>query len=182
MKVAALLGNVTPHRQLLSAIRWLLDNGFPERPDARVISLAGKRLAFGSGRPGYQDDGAAIIRELIAANAVIVATPVYDGVVSDSLSNLLYHLPVEAVASKPIGIIAIGGTHDHFVGIDRHLRNVLVWWDALIMPASVHLEATDMASGKPTTSAERRLRALANSVIQLVKAGQGEETFSPAGI
>jgi hypothetical protein len=39
-----------------------------------------------------------------------------------------------------------------------------------------------MASGKPTTSAEQRLRALANSVIQLVKAGQGEETFSPAGI
>jgi FMN reductase len=179
MKVAALLGNLTPHRQLLSAIGWLLDNGFPERPDARVISLAEKRLAFGSGRPGYQDDRAAIICELSAADAVILATPVYGGVVSDSLSSLLYHLPAQAIASKPIGIIAIGGTHDHFVGIDWHLRTVLVWWDALIVPASVHLEAGDMASGKPTTSAERRLKALGTSIIQLVNAEQ--ETFSPAG-
>lgn len=182
MKVAALLGNITPHRQLLSAIRWLLDNGFPERVDAQVLSLAEKRLPFGSVKPGYQDDGAAIICALTAANAVILATPVYQGGVSDSLSNLLYHLPVEAVASKPIGIIAIGGTHDHFVAMDWHLRNVLVWWDALIVPASVHLEARDMASGKPTSSAEQRLRMLVNSVIQLAKAGHGQETVSPTGI
>jgi FMN reductase len=182
MKIAALLGNVSPHRQLLSAIRWLLDYGFPERADARVISLAEKRLAFGSGKPGYQDDSAAIGCELIAAKAVILATPVYDGVVSDSLSNLLYHLPVEAIASKPIGIIAIGGTHEHFVGIDWHLRNVLVWWDTLIVPASVHLDAADMASGKPTTRAEQRLRGLAKSVISLVRAGLGQGTFSPARI
>src|SRR5215472_7983588 len=108
MKVAALLGNVTPHRQLLSAIRWLLDNCFPERAEARVISLAEKRLAFGRGKPGYQDDSAAIIAELIAAEAVILATPVYEGVVSDSLVSLLYRLPIEAVASKPIGIVALG--------------------------------------------------------------------------
>jgi NAD(P)H-dependent FMN reductase len=182
MKVAALLGNVTTHRQLLSAIGWLLDNGLPERADARVISLAEKRLAFGSGKPGYQDDRAAIIGELIAANVVILATPIYDGLVSDSLANLLYHLPVEAVAAKPIGIVAIGGTHDHFVGVDRQLRSVLLWWDALIVPASVHLAAADMASGEPTTSAGQRLMALGNSLIQLVKAGQGRETFSPAGI
>jgi NAD(P)H-dependent FMN reductase len=180
MRVAALLGNVTPHRQLLSAIRWLLDNGFPERVDARVLSLAEKRLAFGCGKPAYQDDSAAIICELTAANAVILGTPVYEAGVSDSLSNLLYHLPVAAVASKPIGIIAIGGTHDHFVGIDWHLRNVLVWWDALIVPASIHLEAGDMASGKPTTRAEQRLRVLVNSVIQLARAGQ--ETPSLARI
>jgi FMN reductase len=182
MKVAALLGNVTPHRQLLSATRWLLDHGFPERVDAGVISLADKRLASGRGKPGYQDDSAAIIRKLTAADAVILATPVYEQGISDSLSNLLYHLPVEAVASKPIGIIVIGGTHDQFVGIDWHLRNVLVWWDALIVPASVHLEAGDMASGRPSTGAEQRLRVLVNSVIQLAKAGQGPDTLSPAGI
>ena len=80
MRVATLLGNVTPHCQLLSAIRWLLDNGFPERVDARVLSLAEERPAFGSSKQGYQDGSAAILCELMAANAVILATPVYEGV------------------------------------------------------------------------------------------------------
>ena len=139
-KLLAIVGSVTPPGRLLSATRWLLDSAGASRKDLEVelINLADKKVAFADGRPPeqYNDDTAAIIERVRAADGVIFASPVYRGSFTGALKNLLDHLPLESLAGKPVGIIAMGATQHHFLGVDWHLRDVLAWFGALLVPTS----------------------------------------------
>jgi FMN reductase len=181
MKVVAVLGNVTPHRGLLSALRWFLDNALPAEAHTEVIDLSEKQLKFGSRKPKFRDDTAEVLARLRDADALVFATPAYQGGLGDPLTTLLYNLPLEAVASKPVGIMAVGGTPDDFYAADWHLRSVLVWTDAFIVPASVHLRAPNSQPKTPAESERQELKQLANWVAELANAGHDEETISIKG-
>lgn len=167
----AIVGSVTPPGRLLSATRWLLDSASASRKDLEVelINLADKKVAFADGRPPeqYKDDTAAIIESVRAANGVIIASPVYRGSFTGALKNLLDHLPVESLAGKPVGIIAMGATQHHFLGVDWHLRDVLAWFGALLVPTSVYLASADFVEGQLTENAKQDLTDLADAVIKL---------------
>lgn len=98
--------------------------------EVELINLADKKVAFADGRPPdqYNDDTAAIIESVRAAKGVIVASPVYRGSFTGALKNVLDHLPVESLAGKPVGIVAMGATQHHYLGVDWHLRDVLAWF------------------------------------------------------
>ena len=82
-KLLAIVGSVTPPGRLDNATRWLLDTARSSRADLEVelINLADKKIAFADGRPPeqYQDDTAAIVNSVRAADGVIIASPVYRG-------------------------------------------------------------------------------------------------------
>ena len=86
--------------------------------------------SFADGRPPeqYGDDTASIVARVGAADAVILASPVYRGSFTGALKNLLDHLPVDALAGKPVGIVAMGASAHHYLGVDWHLRDVLAWF------------------------------------------------------
>jgi NAD(P)H-dependent FMN reductase len=170
MKVVAVLGNVTPHRGLVSTMRWFLDKALPAEAHPELVDLSGKQLKFGSRKPGFRDDSAEVLAQLRDADALIFATPAYQGGLGDSLTTLLHRLPLEAVASKPVGIIAVGGTPDDFYAADWHLRSVLVWTDAFIVPASVHVRAPNSLPKTLLESERKELKQLANWVAELANA------------
>jgi FMN reductase len=170
-KLLAIVGSVTPPGRLLNATRWLLDNAHESRADLEVelINLADKKIAFADGRPPgqYRDDTAAIIESVRAADGVIFASPVYRGSFTGALKNLLDHLPLESLAGKPVGIVAMGATQHHFLGVDWHLRDVLAWFGALLVPTSVYLASADFVDGQLTGNAQQDLEDLASAVIKL---------------
>jgi len=170
-RLLAIVGSVTPPGRLLNATRWLLDSTSAARKDVEVelINLADKKIAFADGRPPeqYNDDTAAIIASVRAADGVIFASPVYRGSFTGALKNLLDHLPIESLAAKPIGIVAMGATQHHFLGVDWHLRDVLAWFGALIVPTSVYLVSADFANGELSESAKQDLKDLADAVVKL---------------
>ncbi len=170
-RLLAIVGSVTPPGRLLSATRWLLDSTSASRKDVEVelINLADKKVAFVDGRPPeqYNDDTAAIIASVRAADGVIFASPVYRGSFTGALKNLLDHLPIESLAAKPIGIVAMGATQHHFLGVDWHLRDVLAWFGALVVPTSVYLVSADFVNGELTESAKQDLKDLADAVVKL---------------
>jgi FMN reductase len=178
-RLLAIVGSVTPPGRLLSATRWLLDAALASREDLQVglINLADKKVAFADGRPAeqYQDDTAGIIEHVRTANGVVFASPVYRGSFTGALKNLLDHLPIESLAGKPVGIVAMGATQHHFLGVDWHLRDVLAWFGALVVPVSVYLESADFVAGQLTESARQDLKDLAEAVIKL------KEVAPPAG-
>ena len=49
---------------------------------------------------------------------IILASPVYRGSFTAALKNLLDHLPIEPLAAKPVGIVAMGATSHHYLGMD----------------------------------------------------------------
>jgi FMN reductase len=170
-KLLAIVGSVTPPGRLLNATKWLLDTARVSHSDLEIelVNLADKKVAFADGRPAEQlgDDTAAIIASVRASNGVVIASPVYRGSFTGALKNLLDHFPVESLAGKPVGIIAMGATQHHFLGVDWHLRDVLAWFGALIVPTSVYLASADFVDGQLTDSAKHDLTALADAVIKL---------------
>jgi FMN reductase len=140
--------------------------------EVELANLADKRIAFADGRPPeqYGDDTAAIVESVRGADGVVIATPVYRGSITGALKNLLDHLPVESLAAKPVGIIAMGATHHHFLGADWHLRDILVWFGAIVVPTSVYLVSADFAGGEIAETARQDLKDLANAVIKLTAA------------
>ena len=69
---------------------------------------------------------AAAVRAVIAADAVVVATPIYKASYSGLLKVFLDLLPQSALAGKVVLPLATGGTVAHLLAIDYGLRPVLV--------------------------------------------------------
>ena len=180
-KLLAIVGSVTPPGRLLNATKGLLDTARSAHAglETELINLADKKIAFADGRPAKQlgDDTAGIIGSVRSADGLVIACPVYRGSFTGSLKNLLDHLPIEALAGKPVGIIAMGATQHHFLGVDWHLRDVLAWFGALTLPTSVYLAATDFVDGQLTDSAKQDLAALADAVIRLKDVAPAKGTF-----
>lgn len=181
MKLLAIVGSVTPPGRLLSATRWLLDSTLATHQgmDAELIDLAEKRIAFADGRPPeqYHDDTAGVVRSVQTSDGIIIASPVYRGSITGALKNLLDHLPVESLAAKPIGIIAMGATTHHFLGVDWHLRDILAWFGAMTVPTSVYLASADFVAGELSESARQDLKDLVDGVIRLTRNAPPTGTF-----
>ncbi len=180
MKLVAIVGSVTAPGRLIRAITQLLDDtrAAHDGVETQLIDLADLRIAFADGRPPeqYQDDTAAVVRSVREAEAVILASPVYRGSITGALKNLLDHLPPEAL-SKPVGIVAMGATLHHFLGADRHLRDILSWFGAIVVPVSVYLVSSDFAEGKLSDEARQELSELADAALKLVQVAPAPGKF-----
>ncbi|MGE0057488.1 MAG: NADPH-dependent FMN reductase [Dehalococcoidia bacterium] len=176
-RIAAVIGSVTPPGRLNGAVTAAIERAAAAGHDVDVIDLAAVTLDFADGRPpaDHKDDSARVIEALRNAEAVVLASPVYRGSYTGALKNLLDLLPVEALQSKPVAIIAMGATTHHYLGVDFHLRDVLTWFGALVAPTSVYLSSADFSEGKPSADAAQRLDQLVRTVAALAGATAGIE-------
>jgi FMN reductase len=127
------------------------------------------RLGFADGRPPEQldDDTGRLVAEVQAAEAVILATPIYRATLTGALKNALDLLPVEALKDKPVGIVSMGATLHHFLGAESHLRDILAWFGALTAPNAVYLSSSDFESGALKQEAANRLDELVAALVRL---------------
>lgn len=172
-RLVAIVGSVTPPGRLRRAVdeaaERLQGRG---GADAQVIDLAEVTLGFADGRPpeAFGDDSAATVEAIASADAVLLATPVYRGSFTGSLKNLIDLTPIEALRGKPTAIVAMGATTHHFLGADRHLRDVLTFFGALVTPVSVYLSSADFVNGAPSPEASADLDLLLDNVVGFVSA------------
>ncbi len=74
----------------------------------------------------FGDAGIVAAREAIAqADAIVVATPIYQASFSGALKAFLDLLPQTALTGKPVLPLAVGGSQSHMLAIDYALRPVL---------------------------------------------------------
>jgi len=170
-KLTAVLGSVTPPGRLLKALVTFTEAAKTADPtlEVDIVNLADVRIAFADGRApdAYGDDTSAVVNRVAAADMVVLASPVYRASFSGALKNLLDHLPVEALMGKPCGIIAMGATTHHFLGVEWHLRDVLTWFGAIVPPTGVYLSSADFVEGNLADSAIADLGALADALLRL---------------
>ncbi|MGO9604136.1 MAG: NADPH-dependent FMN reductase [Candidatus Binataceae bacterium] len=182
-KLVAIIGSVTPPGRLSGAIVSTLDalRAADNQIETSIINLADQKIAFADGRPPeqYGDDTAAVVRKVRDADAVIIASPVYRGSFTGALKNLLDQLPIEALLGKPVGIVAMGATNHHYLGVDWHLRDVLAWFGAFVIPSSVYLSSADFTDGKLSENAQNDLLALANAAVRAAGLSNRAELIGP---
>src|SRR6185312_6036944 len=175
-RIAAILGSVTPPGRLFGAISQAVARTPAARCDIELFDLADLQIGF-VGRPAGDPanaDASRIIEAITAADAVLFAAPVYRASFSGALKNLLDLLPAEALASKPCGIVAMGATPHHFLGVDSHLRDVLSWFGALTAPVSVYLTNADFTGGELSEAAATSLVQLVATLALLASATGGQ--------
>jgi FMN reductase len=170
LRITCVLGSATPPGRLRRALSEALDRAASSgAAELELIDLAERRIAFADGRPldALDDDTESVVTALAHADAVVLATPVYRGSMTGTLKNLLDQVPVDVLREKPTAIVAMGGSDHHFLGVERHLRDVLAFFGAHSLPNAAYLSGREFADGAPSERAERELDALLASAIAL---------------
>jgi FMN reductase len=167
-----LLGSTTPPGRLHRALEGAIG-----RADlaADLIDLGTLDLGFADGTPAadLDDDTATTIAAIDSAGAVILATPIYRGSLTGSLKNLLDLTPVPALQGKVVGIVAMGASDHHYLGAERHLRDVLAFFGAVVMPVAVYLNGADFTDGVPGGRAATLLDQLFAATVATAAALDG---------
>jgi FMN reductase len=160
--IATIIGSATPPGRLRRAVAEALDRS----PAAtELFDLAEHPLPFAGA--GLVE--APVLAAIAAADAILLATPVYRGTYTGVLKNLLDLLPVEALHGKAVAIVAMGATDHHYLGSDWHLRDVLAWFGALVAPTSAYLTSRDFEDGVPGERATSELDALLAGLVALAE-------------
>ncbi len=181
--ITAVLGSVTPPGRLRRAVEEALERRAAQgdvRP--RLIDLAEHRIAFADGRPldALADDTAEVVGAIERADAVLLATPIYRGSFTGALKNLLDHVPVPALRDTPVAIVAMGGSDHHYLGAERHLRDVLSFFGAHPLPTAAYLSAHDFADGVPVERARQELDELLGALVVLTRALRDAPPLGPS--
>ena len=180
--LTAVLGSGTPPGRLRRALHESLQRLDPSLATPHLIDLADVRVAFADGRPpaDLADDTGAVIDAVAGAEGVVLATPIYRGSLTGALKNLLDQVPIAALRDTPVGIVAMGGSPHHYLGAERHLRDVLAFFGAFTLPTAVYLTARDFADGVPGERAAAELDALLAATSWLARARRGAPPIGPA--
>ena len=167
-----ILGSVTKPGRLRRALAAAID-AFPAA-EAKLYDLGEHTVSFADGGDpdSFGDDTGALVAAIADADAVVFATPVYRGSLSGSLKNLIDQTPLAALAGKPVGIVAMGASDHHYLGVERHLRDILAFFGARQAPLAVYITSADFdaASGEPGERATEALTALLAELTRSVAA------------
>ena len=184
MRLTLVIGAATKPGRLANALSILREDlqENDSRLEMEVVDLHASRLEMCDGRPddAYRPETQAAVSAIGHADAVLLASPVYRASYPGVLKNLLDLLPVDALRDKPVGIVAMGGSAHHYLGVDWQLRAVLSWFGALAMPTSVYLTSSDFEDGRLQNIQQREaLAALAKACVDVADR-MGERGFGPA--
>jgi FMN reductase len=170
IQLTAVVGSVTLPGRLRRAVDEALARA--DGTHTELIDLAERQIPFADGRPATAlgGDTAAVIAALGGADAVLLATPVYRGSLTGALKNLLDHVPVAALQGTPVALVAMGASDHHYLGAERHLRDVLAFFGAHPLPTAVYLSSRDFTDGQPSQRAEDALDAVISSAVTLAGA------------
>ncbi len=176
------LGSAQPPGRLRLALAEAVERSRAGGEAVELLDLAEKRVGFADGGDpaALDDDTAAVLESVAAAEPLVFATPTYRGSMTAALKNLFDLLPVPALAGKPVGLVAMGSSDHHYLGPDRHLRDVLAFFGALVLPVSVYLSPADFPDGEPGERAAAQLDELLAAAFALARATATAAPLGPA--
>jgi FMN reductase len=169
-RLLIIVGAATPPGRLATAVAYAAASA--EGIAVDILSLAETKVEICDGRAldQYDEPTRRAVGQIADAAAVLIAAPVYRASYPGVLKNLLDNTPVEALQAKPVGIVAMGGSPHHFLGVDWQLREVLTWFGALVAPASVYITGGDFKDGQFVSDGARAdLTALVATLAALAR-------------
>ena len=102
------------------------------------------------------------VARLLAADALVVATPIYKGSYTGLFKHLIDLLDPSSLLRKPILIAATGGGDRHALAVEHQLRPLFAFFEARVLATAVHVSDRDFTEGQLTGAAanERLARAV----------------------
>jgi FMN reductase len=166
--VTALLGisgSVGSGRRTTALVRAVLESAVAADPAlvADVVELQQVALPVCDGRPpdAYGPAADEVIRQIRAADGLVIGTPVYRASFSAVLKNLLDLVPADVMAGKPATVVVTGGSRDHYLVGDYALRPVLAALRVHVLPTALYADPPSMPDGVVGTELAELVRAAA---------------------
>ncbi|KAF3999621.1 NAD(P)H-dependent oxidoreductase [Glaciimonas immobilis] len=135
-----------------------------------IINLRDHDVQFCDGRNPEEYEGVTqeIIKKIQAADGLLVATPMYRGSYTGILKNIFDIIPNDALAGKPVGLIATAASDHHYLALEHELKPLLGFFHAFVLPGSVYIN-NDHYSEKTLIDVGiiDRLRQLGEGVVRL---------------
>lgn len=170
MKILGISGSPSSASKTLLAVEIAIEHArsYPD-VDAEVLNLRDHDVVFSDGRDPatYEGDTRAVIDRVVAADALIVGTPMYRGGYTGRLKNLFDVLPNDALEGKPVGLVATGGTDHHYLAIEHELKPLVGFFRAYAVPGAVYANNGHFSEGRLVDDELRdRLRRLSGTVVE----------------
>lgn len=171
-KIMMVVGAATPPGRLSAAVAFAAESARAAGAEADVLNLAETVLDVCDGKAddAYGPATRDAVGRMIAADAVLFGAPVYRASYPGVLKNLLDLAPVHALQAKPVGILAMGGSPHHYLGVESQMKDVLQWFGALVTPTNCYVTGSDFKDGQLASEGARKdLAALVGTLIMLSK-------------
>lgn len=142
-KLLLIYGSPTPPGRIASTLDFIKKE-VDERQPSNIVEILTPSI-YKSSSLLYWDEAAK--KKVEEADAIIVASPVFRASLPAILKQLLDELPVSALRSKPVSLIAVGNIAEHYLGVERHFTDILSWFGSLYVPATCYITAPSLNNG-----------------------------------
>jgi len=161
-KLLLIYGSPTPPARTASLLDYLEKEVDESYPNIGVTYVQPSQFESSSLLYWKESD----LKKVEEADAIVIASPVYRASVPAILKQLFDEVPVRALRSKPVGLIAVGNISEHYLGVERHITDILTWFGSLYVPATCYITAPSLNDGIPTKEKEQ-LDELLKSTLYL---------------
>lgn len=103
----------------------------------------------------YDEHTRDTVERLRRADALFLASPVYNGSYSSMLKNLFEHTPQDALKGQVAGILLAGGGSKSFLQVRSHIEQMLTYFEVHTVPKSVYGMRDELEEGVPHALDER---------------------------
>ncbi|MDO4597353.1 MAG: NADPH-dependent FMN reductase [Ligilactobacillus agilis] len=147
MKIVALAGSVVGKKTLtvMNYVAKKMATDFSEI-DFELIELAKKDIQFSDGRNylEYSGDTLEVTTKIMAADALIIGSPIFQAAIPGSVKNIFDLLPEKALRDKVVSLVITAGSPKHYLVAEMQLKPILAYMKAQVLPEIVFVEGQDL--------------------------------------
>lgn len=150
--------------------------------DIELLDLKDYNVVFSDGRPykDYTGDTKVLLEKIMQADGILIGMPVFQASIPGTLKNTFDLLPVDAFRNKMVAIVATAGTTKHYLVPEQHLKPILHYMHAWVIPKYVFVEEKDYTNYIITNqNVIDRLNKLSDDLIHYVDILQKHPEITP---
>jgi FMN reductase len=174
MRIVGIAGSIVGSKTR-TAVKQVLESIKDKKAEIEVelIDLADYQVQFSDGRDfrDYHDDTKNVIEKIMSADAYIIGTPTFQASIPGTLKNIFDLLPIDVFKDKVIGIVATAGSAKHYLMVEHHLKPILNYMKAIVVPKYSFVEEKDYLNGEIVDDEIIvRLNRLADDTVIMINA------------
>lgn len=127
-------------------------------------------LADGKNYLDYGGEFTELLQSIMDADALLIATPIYNAGLPSALVNVIGALPDKALQKKAVGITVTAGSNNHYLIAEYQLKPMLTYLKAQLVPSYVFINERSFQGSEIIDGDVRfRLQDLLIDLILLTK-------------
>lgn len=176
MKILVLSGSNMGRKTRIAtqAVYQLLSEIAPEH-ELNYINLQDKTLEMSDGRHflDYKGDTLEVTQAIMASDVIVIGSPIFQASIPGNLKNVFDLLPQDAFLGKTVSLVMTAGSWKHFLVGEQHLKPILSYMKANLLPNYVFLIDTDFGTeGIENDEIQLRLKKLVEDTLLLAETYQ----------